>query len=95
MNIADSSPKTIVVFNLDGTLSRHDIFRAYLLSFLVRHPRRIYRLAHLRILGAGIKICMITHCLSALTECGFGNVRRAVEADLWTLFPNIQKEDRH
>ncbi len=47
VNIADSSPKTILVFNLDGTLSRQDTFLAYLLSFLVRHPWRIYRLAQL------------------------------------------------
>ena len=36
--------KLVAVFDLDGTLTRHDTYIPYLIGFLIRHPWRIFRL---------------------------------------------------
>jgi phosphatidylglycerophosphatase C len=48
--------ETIAIFDLDGTITRRDTYRAYLAGFLLRHPRRWLRavpLAVAAILFAG------------------------------------------
>ncbi|HKN86965.1 MAG TPA: HAD-IB family hydrolase [Nitrospiraceae bacterium] len=39
-----STQRCVVIFDLDGTLTRHDSYLAYLAGFLFRHPRRLTRL---------------------------------------------------
>jgi HAD superfamily hydrolase (TIGR01490 family) len=36
--------RLVAVFDLDGTLTRHDTYIPYLIGFLIRHPWRIFRL---------------------------------------------------
>ena len=38
---------SLVVFDLDGTLTRRDTYLRYVVGFLARHPWRIFRLLHL------------------------------------------------
>jgi phosphatidylglycerophosphatase C len=38
---------SLVVFDLDGTLTRRDTYLLYVFGFLARHPWRIFRLLHL------------------------------------------------
>jgi phosphatidylglycerophosphatase C len=42
-----SSQKMLVVFDLDGTLTKKDTYIPFLLGFLLRNPWRIFRTAHL------------------------------------------------
>jgi len=39
--------KLVAVFDLDGTLTRHDTYMPYLIGFLIRNPWRIFRLMNL------------------------------------------------
>jgi HAD superfamily hydrolase (TIGR01490 family) len=41
------SPGALVLFDLDGTITRRDTYLAYLLGFLARHPERLMRAAPL------------------------------------------------
>jgi HAD superfamily hydrolase (TIGR01490 family) len=41
------SPDALVLFDLDGTITRRDTYLAYLLGFLARHPQRLLRAAPL------------------------------------------------
>jgi phosphatidylglycerophosphatase C len=40
-------PKIVAIFDLDGTLTRHDTYLLFLFGFLIRYPWRFYRLIHL------------------------------------------------
>jgi phosphatidylglycerophosphatase C len=41
------SPDALVLFDLDGTITRRDTYLAYLVGFLARHPQRLPRAAPL------------------------------------------------
>jgi phosphatidylglycerophosphatase C len=51
----------LVIFDLDGTLTRRDTLIPYLSGFLVRHPWRIFRTLHLPVVLAMFFLGFISH----------------------------------
>lgn len=80
-----TNPGALVLFDLDGTITRRDTYLAYLLGFLARHPERLLRatplsLAALRyLIGERDNTWLKTTFLRAI----LGNIpRRSLES--WT-----------
>lgn len=74
----------LAVFDLDGTITRHDSFVPYLLGFLIRRPWRVPRLllAVPACLGFFLQLVGRGPLKSALIQAAFGGVTRA-ELQRW------------
>jgi phosphatidylglycerophosphatase C len=81
---AVTGPRALALFDLDGTLTRHDTLAAYVAGFLWRHPQRIPRLV--RALPAFVRYAWRRdrgEVKSALMQAALGGLGRA-ELDAWT-----------
>ncbi len=79
------SPKHLAVFDLDGTVTRHDTLAPYVFGLLRRHPGRLARV--LLVLPAaiafGLRLIGRGRLKSALLRATLGGMSRA-ELERWT-----------
>jgi phosphatidylglycerophosphatase C len=81
---AVGGPRALALFDLDGTLTRHDTLATYVAGFLWRHPERIPRV--LCALPALVRYAWRRdrgEVKSALMQAALGGIERA-ELDAWT-----------
>jgi phosphatidylglycerophosphatase C len=81
-----NSPTRLAVFDLDGTITRHDSFLPYVLGFLRRRPLRTLRLLFTvpACLGFALRLVGRGALKSALVRAALGGVSRA-ELERWNL----------
>jgi phosphatidylglycerophosphatase C len=79
------SPKRLAVFDLDGTITRHDTLVRYVLGYLLRRPWRLPRALLVVPAAAAFGLRLIGHgeLKSALLRATLGGVSRA-EIERWT-----------
>jgi phosphatidylglycerophosphatase C len=79
-----SSPTRLAVFDLDGTITRHDSFVPYVLGFLRRRPQRLLRLlfAVPACLGFALGFVGRGALKSAIVRAALGGVSRT-ELERW------------
>ena len=75
----------LAVFDLDGTITRHDTLAPYVCGFLLRHPWRMPRALGVvpALLGFGLGICGRGTLKAALMRSALGGVRRQ-DLERWT-----------
>lgn len=75
----------LAIFDLDGTITRHDTLAGYVLGYLLRHPWRLPRALGVTaaLLGYGLRLCDRGVLKAALMRSALGGVRRA-DLDRWT-----------
>jgi phosphatidylglycerophosphatase C len=78
-----SATRRLAIFDLDGTISRHDTFMPFLLGFLLRHPWRLPRLllALPAVLGFPLGVVGRGPLKAALIRAGFGDLSRSQISD--------------
>ncbi len=80
---APSSPQRLAIFDLDGTLTRHDTFFPFVLGLLWRHPARWPRVALLLFPALGYLLRRLDRggLKGAILHCLFRGMSRAVIDD--------------
>ncbi|MDE2337971.1 MAG: HAD-IB family phosphatase [Gammaproteobacteria bacterium] len=75
----------LAIFDLDGTITRHDTLAPYVLGFLLRHPWRIPRALGVlpALLGFALGLCGRGPLKSALMRSALGGVHRS-QLDAWS-----------
>jgi phosphatidylglycerophosphatase C len=89
---------TLAIFDLDGTLTRHDTLLPYLMGFLRRHPRRLLRLLQVLPVTMGFAFgradrgALKSSAIRAIME-GY----RSREIEQWTreFVPNLLERGMH
>jgi phosphatidylglycerophosphatase C len=78
-------PRRLAIFDLDGTLSRHDTYFPFVLGLLLRHPLRWPRIALLLIPALGYLLRRLDRggLKGAILHCLFRNLPREA-IDAWT-----------
>jgi phosphatidylglycerophosphatase C len=77
-------PRRLAIFDLDGTLSRHDTYFPFVLGLLLRHPLRWPRIALLLIPALGYLLRRVDRggLKGAILHCLFRNLARET-IDAW------------
>jgi phosphatidylglycerophosphatase C len=80
-----ATQRSVVIFDLDGTLTRRDSYVAYLAGFLFRHPRRLPRILPLMwaVLKYALKRLDHTELKQQFLQAVLGGASRR-DVDVWT-----------